>query len=138
MYWGFRPGGAFSNQVGTRLCGGRNLNSDRIGVISVKKLIGDKTGDKSPLSQYGPLGLGTMGHYARRKLHNLRAEKAKPSIFRGDYESCNATAPLYNFMYCEIILSLAWSKILKNNSKVSLYLKLCKKKRLTKFLHASN
>ena len=64
MYWGLRPGGAFSNQVGTRvrLCGGRNLNSDRIGVISVKKLIGDKTGDKSPLSQYGPLGLGTMGH----------------------------------------------------------------------------
>ena len=62
MYWGLRPGGAFSSQVGTRLCGGRNLNSDRIGVISVKKLIGDKTGDKSPLSQYGPLGLGTMGH----------------------------------------------------------------------------
>ena len=55
-------------------------------------------------------------------MHNLRAEKAKPSIFRGDYESCNATAPLYNFMYCEIIISLAWSKILKKNFKsISLF-----------------
>ena len=62
MYWRLRSGGAFSNQVGTRLCCGRNLNSYRIGVMSVKKLIGDKSGDKSPLSQYDPLGLGTMGH----------------------------------------------------------------------------
>ena len=86
--------------------------------MSVKKLIrGDKSGTNPHCPNMVRWAWGLWGTKQRRKLHNLRAEKAKPSIFRGDYESCNATAPLYNFMYCEIIMSLAWSKILKHFQK---------------------
>ena len=38
MYKELRPDGAFSNQVGPRLCGGRNLNS-----MGVKNLVGNKS-----------------------------------------------------------------------------------------------
>ena len=41
--------------------------------------------------------------------------------------------PLYNFMYCEIIISLAWSKILKSISSFKTYAKTQVKKVLACF-----
>ena len=66
MYWGLRPGGAFSNQVGTRLYSGRNLNSDRI--VSMKKLIGNKSEDKSPTVPIWSVGPGDYGALSKEKI----------------------------------------------------------------------
>ena len=68
MYWGLRPGGAFSNQVGKKLCGGRNLNSDRIGVMSVKTTNWGQNWGQIPTVPLWSVGPGDYGALSKEKI----------------------------------------------------------------------